>query len=116
MRAGTCASGSGKPFYFNTSADPIDGNENLLWFHEHELPKNGTARGNGANDGAILTSGANAVRSVSIVNAETRGERAAALRGRGGSCACLAAPRARVMSSLLLAAACLSQRCLAAAT
>jgi hypothetical protein len=33
--SGSCSSGGGKPFYFNTSAEPLDDKHNLLWFHDY---------------------------------------------------------------------------------
>jgi hypothetical protein len=55
--------------------DPVDDADNLLWFHNYTVPKNGSAHGNGANDGAVLTSPAGrAVKSVMLVKTASRGE------------------------------------------
>jgi hypothetical protein len=48
--------------------EPLDDDHNLLWWHNFTVPANGSIRGNGANDGDILTSGPKAVKSVIISN------------------------------------------------
>lgn len=76
VATGSCASGGGKPFYFNPSAQPLDDPENLLWFHNYTV-KDGSIAGNGANDGTILTAakGSQApVKAVMIVDATSGGE------------------------------------------
>eukprot|EP00775_Hariotina_reticulata_P009661 gene9661-9820_t len=73
--AGTCSSGGGTPFYFDPSKTPVDDAENLLWFHNYTVPKNGSVHGNGANDGAVLTAPAGkGIQSVMLVNTNTRGK------------------------------------------
>lgn len=71
--AGSCANGGGAPYYFNPAADPVDDDENLLWFHDYEVPPNGTVRGNGANDGYVSTKSSGGIHSVMLVNTETLG-------------------------------------------
>ena len=68
LASGSCASGGGKAYYFNDSMVPIDDDHNMLWWHNFTVPANGSIRGNGANDGDVLTSGAKAVKSVIISN------------------------------------------------
>eukprot|EP00879_Flechtneria_rotunda_P012803 GHRR01013368.1.p1 GENE.GHRR01013368.1~~GHRR01013368.1.p1 ORF type:complete len:235 (+),score=75.30 GHRR01013368.1:621-1325(+) len=69
---GTCASGGGRPYYFNASADPIDDNENLLWFHNYTTGLDGRMHGNGANDGIVSTAANDGIKSVMLVDHNTR--------------------------------------------
>ncbi len=74
LPTGSCASGGGSPYYFDPTAEPLDNEDNLLWFHNFTTRPDGRVHGNGANDGDVLTSGEQSIKSVMLVNMLTKGE------------------------------------------